>query len=86
MTLAIFAPAEAQPHHNTRHEWGELAGLAPEVVLPTEELDRVKRQGPIGSKCSLLFKDIIEKSRGEVSPMFLIDVAHFDVSKTYKIL
>ena len=47
MTFAIFALAVALPHQNAPHTldgWGEHADLAPEVVLPTEELDRVKRQ------------------------------------------
>ena len=42
MTFAIFALAEAQPHHNARHtmdDGAELTGLAPEVVLPTEEVE-----------------------------------------------
>ena len=42
MTFAIFALAEAQPHHNARHtvdDGAELTGLTPEVVLPTEEVE-----------------------------------------------
>ena len=42
MTIAIFALAEAQPHHNARHtvdDGAELMGLTPEVVLPTEEVE-----------------------------------------------
>ena len=48
MTFAIFALAEALPHHDVRHTLDGLggpAGLTPEIVLPTGELDRVKRQG-----------------------------------------
>ena len=42
MTIAIFALAEAQPHHNARHtvdDGVEHTGLTPEVVLPTEEVE-----------------------------------------------
>ena len=56
MTFAIFALAVALPHQNAPHTldgWGEHADLAPEVVLPTDERDRVKRYA---GKCTKVFK------------------------------
>ena len=67
MTFAIFALAVALPHQNAPHTldgWGGHADLAPEVVLPTDELDRVKRYAKYANgstkknagKCAKVFK------------------------------
>ena len=55
LTIAIFALAEAQPHHNARHtedDRAELMGLTPEVVIPTEEVETTSGVRPVSSALS----------------------------------